>query len=190
MNPVLDVIQKRRSIRSYLTKSVTKETLLALIDAANLAPSGMNLQPWRFVVVEDAGFRRKLLKTAIPNSKKFIETFIKESNPKRYEQMMRRYEELDDPVYYGAPAMIFVIGSGPHAPESCPMACENIMLAAHSLGIGSCWVKFGSMITDNPEVVSALELKEGEIIYGPILLGYPKDIPNPPPKKAPVIKWI
>jgi nitroreductase len=52
------------------------------------------------------------------------------------------------------------------------------MLAATSLGLGSCYVGFGSMVTGNTEVAQALEVTEKERIYGPILLGYPKDDPN------------
>jgi hypothetical protein len=45
-------------------------------------------------------------------------------------------------------------------------------------------------LTDDPEVVKALELAEEETIYPPIVLGYPKHSPEPPPKKKPKIKWI
>jgi nitroreductase len=190
MNQVLEVIRSRRSVRSYENKPVSKDMLHAIIDAANQAPSGMNAQPWRFVVVEDVGLRKKLLAAAVPNAKKYLEMNVKESNPKRYELILKRYDELEDPIYYGAPAMIFVIGAGANAPEACPLACANMMLAAQSFGLGSCWVKFGSLVTDNAEIVRALELTEDEKIYGPILLGYPKDIPQPPPKKDPVVKWI
>ena len=174
MNPTLEVIKSRRSIRSYETKPVPKDILLTIVEAANHAPSGMNAQPWRFVVVEDAGFRRKLLETAIPNCKKYLEDVVKPANPQRYEVILKRYAEMVDPIYYGAPAMVFVIGAGPNAADACPMACHNMMLVAKSLGLGSCWVKFGSMVTDNPEVVNGLELKADEKIFGPILLGYPK----------------
>jgi nitroreductase len=97
---------------------------------------------------------------------------------------------MDDPVYYSAPAVLFVIGSGRYADHSCPLACENIMLAAYSLGVGSCWVGFGSMVTEDAEVVKVLELKDDENIYGPIILGYPKVFPEPPAKKEPVVKFI
>jgi hypothetical protein len=46
------------------------------------------------------------------------------------------------------------------------------------------------MVTDDPEVKNILDLKEGEKIFGPILLGYPKGYPERPPKKEPMIKWI
>ncbi len=189
MNPVLEAIRNRRSVRAYEPRPLARDLLMTIIDAANRAPSGMNTQPWRFVVVEDGELKKKLVQTAVPNSKRYLEP-LRETNPARYAVIMKRYEELEDPVYYSAPAIVFVVGSGTYAMESCPLACQNLMLAAHSLGLGSCWVKLGSLILDNAELVQALELKEGETIFGPILIGYPKETPSTPPKKAPVILWI
>ncbi len=189
MNPVLEAIHSRRSVRAYEARPVNRDLITTVIEAANLAPSGMNTQPWRFVVVESTDLKKKLVETAIPNSKKYLEP-LKSVNPSRYELIMKRYDELEDPVYYSAPAIIFVIGAGLYASDSCPLACGNLMLAANSLGLGTCWVKLGSMIRDNSEIVEALELKEGETIFGPILLGYPKHQPNAPVKRDPAIKWI
>jgi nitroreductase len=188
MNPVQQAIARRRSVRSYEEKAVPREILEAIIEAGNQAPSAMNSQPWRFVVVEDSGLKKKLLGAAMPHARKILES-VKESDPERYSQIMKRYDELPDPIYYSAPVVLFVIGSGRYADHSCPLACENVMLAAYSLGVGSCWVGFGSMVTDDPEVIGALELREGEKIYGPIVLGYPKVFPDPPKKKAAVVKW-
>ena len=70
------------------------------------------------------------------------------------------------------------------------MVCLNMMLAAHSLGIGSNWVSHGLLGLQDEEVQSALDLKENEQVFGPILFGYPKLYPEPPKKKEPVIKWI
>jgi nitroreductase len=99
--------------------------------------------------------------------------------------------KVSDPVYYGAPVVLFIIGSGMTADLDCPMVCQNIMLAARSLGIGSCWVYFGQLVLDDAKVREALALKEGEKVYGPILLGYPKDgFPNAPEKKAAEVKYI
>ena len=99
---------------------------------------------------------------------------------------------VSDPVYYDAPAIMFVIGSGMTSDFDTPMVCENIMLAARSFGMESCWVYFGQLPLDDHEVRNALEMREGEKVYGPILLGYPKggEFPAPPPKKDAVIKWI
>lgn len=189
MNPVIDAIKKRRSVRAYEPKSIPRDVLNAIIEAGNEAPSAMNSQPWRFVVVEEMKVKEKLLRAALPNAKKILET-VKDTDPERYELIRKRYGELKDPVYYSAPAIVFVIGSGRYADHSCPLACENMMLAAHSLGLGSCWVGFGAMVTEDAEVRSILELQGDEKIFGPILLGYPRGYPDRPPKKNPRVKWI
>jgi len=189
MNPVLEAIKKRRSVRSYENKSVPGDVINIIIEAGNQAPSAMNSQPWRFVVVEDRGLKKKLLNAALPKAKGVLEN-VKETDPERYKSIMKRYDEMEDPIYYSAPVVLFVIGSGRYADHSCPLACENIMLAAHSLGLGSCWVGFGAMVTEDGEIKKALEMTGDEKIFGPILIGYPKTYPDPPPKKEPVVKFI
>jgi nitroreductase len=189
MNEMLETIRQRRSVRSYRQEAVPRELIETVIAAGNHAPSAMNSQPWRFVVVEETGFRKKLLAAALPGARTFFES-IRNADPESYEAIRRRLEETEDPIYYSAPAIIFVIGNGRYADHSCPLACQNIMLAAHSLGLGTCWVGLGAMITGDPEIAKALELKEDEKIFGPILLGYPAQIPNAPAKKGAVIRWI
>jgi nitroreductase len=189
MNAVIEAIKKRRSVRAYDAKAIPRDVINTILDAGNEAPSAMNSQPWRFVVVEDASAKKKLLGTALPQAKKITE-LVKDVDPERYETIKKRYAELPDPVYYSAPTIIFVIGNGRYAAHSCPLACENMMLAAQSLGLGSCWVGFGAMVTEDPEVRRLLELKEDDAIFGPILLGYPRAETARPPKKDPKVKWI
>jgi nitroreductase len=189
MNAVLETVRKRRSVRSYDQRTIPREILKTIIEAGNEAPSAMNSQPWRFVVVEDAEAKKKLLRAALPQAKKITE-LVKDVDPERYEMIKKRYAELPDPVYYSAPTVVFVIGNGRYAAHSCPLACENMMLAAHSLGLGSCWVGFGAMVTEDPEVRSLLDLKADESIFGPILLGYPKGETQRPQKREPKVKWI
>lgn len=189
MNPVIEAIKKRRSVRSYESKPIAKDIIKVVIDAGNEAPSAMNSQPWRFVVIKDKKIKEKLLGAALPNAKKILE-MAKDVDPERYEMIMKRYGELKDPIYYSAPAIVFVIGSGRYADYSCPLACENMMLAAYSLGLGSCWVGFGAMVAEDAEVKGILDLQENEKIFGPILLGYPKEYPERPPKREPRVKWL
>jgi nitroreductase len=92
MNPVIDAINKRRSIRGYEPKPIPKDIINTIIDAGNQAPSTMGMmkgvlrfQPWRFVVVENPVFKHKLIETALPIWKKMTES-MKEMNPEVYEQ--------------------------------------------------------------------------------------------------------
>lgn len=189
MNDTLRVIAKRRAVRSYEPKAVPKNIIKKIINAANQAPSGMNSQPWRFVVVTDKRFHNKLTETAIPKSKRLLKS-LKKPFPERYDAIMKRYDELEDPIYYSAPVIIFVIGTDSFVDLSCPLACQNIMLAARSLGLGSCWIHFGSLVTHNNAIKKSMGLKKGEKIFGPIIIGYTRKFPKPPPKKKPRVKWI
>ena len=204
MNSVIEVINERRSIRGYEPKPIPKDIINTIIEAGNQAPSTMGMvngvlrfQPWRFVVVENPTFKHKLIETALPIWKKMTES-MKEMNPEVYEQATTLYEAMPEPkdvIYHGAPVILFVIGPVSNA-VSCALACENIILTATSLGLGSCYTGFGAMVKGDADVVKALELTDGERIYGPILLGYPKDAPE---KRfmdqhdtyvEPTIKWI
>lgn len=205
MNPVIEAIKRRRSARSYKPDPVPREMIEAIIDAGNWAPTGLNQQCWRFVVVEEDAFRRKLAAAALPTWQKAIDSWIGSQNdqirayltdlfsrclgwpPQPYEEMLRRGRDLAEGMYWGAPVIIFCIGT---AAQECAMVCQNMMLAATALGLGSCCVGFGARVTHDEEIVEALELKENEKIYGPIVVGYPEIYPDAPPKKPPAIKWI
>ena len=204
-NPVIEAINKRRSIRAYESKPIPKDIIDTIIDAGNQAPSTMGMlkgvlrfQPWRFVVVEDQEFKQKLFQTVLPIWKKMTES-MKEMDLETYKKVQTLYNEMDDPkdmIYHRAPVIIFVIGPISNA-VSCALACENIMITATSLGLGSCYTGFGAMVKSDADVVKALELEDDERIYGPILLGYPKDDPkvrfmdqHDSRYVEPAIKWI
>ena len=203
MNIVLDAIKKRRSIRAYESTTVPRDLIEKIIEAGNQAPftSITRSQPWRFVVVENNEFKQKLLQTTMPFWKNTIEP-MKQDQPEIYKMATMLYDAMDEPkdvIYYNAPVIIFVVGPT-NNPLSSALACENMMIAAQSLGLGSCYVGFGGMVKGNAEVVQALDLEEDEGVFGPILIGYPKVDPSPavlaalqtlqPIKKEPMIKWI
>ena len=196
-NQVLETIKNRRSIRSYESKPVPRSILNAIIEAGNQAPYWGWGRSWRFVVVQDPEFRKKLRKVAVRNYQKWKESVPDDHHIKRARALMDK--RVEDPVYYSAPVIVFVIGSSEAARTSCLLALQNMMLAAKSLGLGSCCVGFGRLIRDDEEIVETLELREDEIIF-PIVLGYPKETPpgwlwpgQPEPafgKQDLVVKWI
>jgi len=203
MNLVIETIKKRQSVRLYERKPIPKEIINTIIEAAHQAPfmSDERFQPWRFVVVEDPEFKQKLVQTIEPIRSKFVEN-LKETQPEAYERAMKQYEIMDEPndlIFYSAPVIIYVIAPAINSVGSA-MVCQNIMIAAGSLGLGSCYVGFGALVKSNADVVQALELTDDERIYGPVVLGYPKVNPSEsqvstlaelrPKKKEPMIKWI
>jgi len=216
MNLIIENIKKRQSVRLFEQKPIPKNIINTIIEAGNWAPSTgdtkeveeggkkkriIDYQPWRFVVIQDPEFTQKLFQTIEPLRSNFYEG-LKKTVPEMYEQAMKLSEVMEEPkdlVFYSAPVIIYVIGPASNS-MGCAMVCENIMLAAVSFGLGSCYVGFGAMVKSNAEVVKALDLKGKERIYGPIVLGYPKVNPSEKQvrileelrskKKEPKIKWI
>ena len=117
MNPVIETINKRRSIRAYESKPIPRDVINTIIEAGNQAPSTMGMmngvlrfQPWRFVVIENPEFKQKLFQTAFPIWKKMTGS-MKEMDPEVYEKVTKLYETMPEPkdmVYHGAPVIIFV----------------------------------------------------------------------------------
>ncbi len=187
MNPSLETIKNRRAIRAYTAQPIERATLEAILDAGRWAPSAMNRQPYRFVVAASPAFRRQLAAAARPYYDKWLANLADDAR----KRISERNAGMPDPVYYSAAAVVFVIGNGPTAELDCPMVCENMMLAARALGLGSCWVYTGSLVATDPAIKAALGLQEGERIFGPIILGHPQDGFPPPTTRQPLnVRWL
>lgn len=113
-NQITEIIKNRRSIRKYIGKEIPEEIIKDIIDCARLAPTGNNRQQWTFVVVTDEELRKKISYYATYGK------FIKEA---------------------GACIAVFCDEENSTTPlqDACA-ATENIILAAESYGLGSCWV--------------------------------------------------
>ena len=187
MNEVIKNIKERRSVRFFQTKRIQKEVLTAIIEAGNEAPTGAGVQPWRFVVLESDDLRKSIAQNAKPVYLNFMKNA--EAGFKKVRDEIDGV--LEDSIYYAAPVIIFVIGKKLVTyDKDCPMVCENMMLAARSLDIGSCWLGFGQMgLTE--EIKKVMELQDNEVIFGPIAFGYPsKGFPEMPPKREPQVIWL
>lgn len=156
-------IKERRSIRVYQDKAIKKEIIEDIIDCARLAPTARNEQPWEFIAVTD---KEKL---AALGKASMYGPFIKD-----------------------AACCIVVCGdaSNKHLIEDGCAATENILLAAYSYGIGSCWVA-GWKRVYNDEVKNILEIPKNLDIVSIIPLGYIKDKVKAPPKRElkDVLHW-
>ncbi len=97
-------------------------------------------------------------------------------------------------VFYNAPVLVLIFAS-PDAfrPEyDCALAAENMMLAARSLGIGSCWIGFGMPLGSDPVLLDELKVPAGHRLMAPLIFGYPmRDLqPAPPRKDDVVLNWV
>ncbi|NLC75450.1 MAG: nitroreductase family protein [Clostridiales bacterium] len=129
MNEVLKAIETRRSIREFSAKEVSREDLDMILKAGTYAPSGMNRQPVIFVAVTDKETRDEL------------------------SEMNARIMGTDSDPFYGAQTVIVVLAdkTAPTYVYDGALAMGNLMLAAHSLGIGSCWIHRAKEEFDSPE---------------------------------------
>jgi nitroreductase len=179
-----DLLNNRRSIRDFEEKGVPPEIVKEIIRETCLAPSSGNGQPWKFIIVSDRSFIEKLS----DDSKKSLLSDL-EKNPaspvKKYEAALR------DPnfnVFYNAPCLVFIAGSGKIRSLSidCALAASYFMLSASDKGLGTCWIGLGTYIKA-PELLASMGMTEDDKIVAPIILGYPKNIPEIPARLAPQI---
>lgn len=188
-NAVLDNIYQRRSVRDYSDKEVSDEVIKEIIRAGTYAPTAVNKQPWRFVVVKN----RQLIEEYDERAKKaFLAAYKDTDNP----DLVRYVQYLSKPttrLFYGAPVLILVFASPDVINDhDCALAAENMMLAAQSLGIGSCWIGLAGGLGYDMEFLKEAGVPEGHKLVAPLIFGYPaKDNLKAPVRKSDVIlKWI
>jgi nitroreductase len=148
---VVDAVRTRKSVRKYLSKTVEKEKLTAILEAGRLAPSASNRQEWRFVVVSDNETRRKLAEAA--NKQIFIG---------------------EAPVVIAACAETdgHVMRCGqPCYPIDVAIALDHMTLTAVELGLGTCWI--GAFDESRVKQILGIPAKIRVVALMP--LGYPSD---------------
>jgi nitroreductase len=182
-----ELLENRRSIRSYQDSPVSVQVVQEMINESTLAPSAGNEQPWKFVIVHD----RERLKELSDESKKNILSRIA-ANPedyaKKYERMLRN-ESFN--VFYNAPCLVMILGPSnlKNLYVDCALAASYFMMAAASRGLGTCWINFGTEIHD-PDMRDELGIPDHCTIVAPIILGYPSRIPPVPKRKKPDVKIV
>ena len=147
---VIDAINGRFSVRSYLTKPVNESDLHTILEAARLSQSAKNLQDWRFIIVRDESMRKMLAIAA--KGQQFVAA---------------------------APVVIvccgigteYVMTCGQHSyPIDVAIAMENMALVAYELGLGTCWL--GAFYED--QVKKYLKIPEDDMrVVGLLTVGYP-----------------
>jgi nitroreductase len=158
-----DAIRERRSIRAFTDREITDKEAELLVEAACLAPSAGNLQPWEFVIVRDPGLKRKLVEAAHGQSfvseapVVFVVCAVPDRSAPRYG---RRGREL-------------------YCIQDTAAAVQNLMLTAMANGLGSCWV--GAF--DEARAANALSLPKGVRPVAIVPVGYPAESPRQRPRR-------
>jgi nitroreductase/NAD-dependent dihydropyrimidine dehydrogenase PreA subunit len=209
---LLQFLQSKRSVRHYLPQSVSQDKVEAVLEAMRWAPSGHNMQACRYLAIRDRdmvkeiadhtieGFKkfrgmirmRKLLRPFLPvNLYKLLDTpGIMEG----INDMIRRREEGHDPILFDAPIVIVVYypNMGPLSPIDPTIAFTYGMLAAHSLGLGTCWIGFAiQSLCKNKRMRKMLGVPMDMIVAGVMTLGHPVPVYHRIPPRNPIkVRWL
>ncbi len=142
-------LKNRRSIREYTSREVSERILETILEAATWAPSAHNAQPWRFIVVKDSALKLKLAKTMANRwkqdlakngvSEKDLENLVKASVERFTKAPIVIVPCLTMAEMHHYPdkrrqKIEFLMGV-----QSVAAAIENMLLAAHAMGLGACW---------------------------------------------------
>lgn len=193
---LVQLMRSRRSCRNYASENVPLDFLEDLVKVGTTAPSGTNSQSWEFVILPErsdvevlggltADFYRKLNEQAANPIYRFLALLLAGDKLGRYyrnyyrsvAEALREWDEDGvDRLFHGATAAILVTGK---KMASCPgedalLATQNILLAAHALGLGSCLIGFVvEAMRRKPLIKRLVGIPADEEIYSVIALGYP-----------------
>lgn len=187
-NSVLETILHRRSIRRFDPKQIEEESLRQILEAGLYAPSAGGRQGVIFAVCQDRETNERLGRIKRANSHPRMATatsFVSREQP----------SIADDPdlknAFYDAPAVITMFAPKDFlfSAEDCAAAAENMMLAADSLGIGSCYIGQGWTAFADPygqEILKRWNIRTDYYAVLQLLLGYPREgdqHPAPKPRR-------
>lgn len=185
-NETLRNIKSRRSYRVFEPEQLRDGELEAVVEAGLYAPSAINQQPWHFTVIQNKDILRKMTED--------IKEYLLKSDNQHFQQLAK---DENFNMFHGAPTAILVSGDmrAVMAEADCAAAVQNILLAAESMGIGSCWVDTPIYLFNSEKAEQwRKELKIPEV-YKPlhgIALGYkpPATVPEAPARKENAVIYI
>jgi nitroreductase len=145
---ILEGIYSRRSIREFTDQPVAQQDIVEVIKAGTWAPSGLNNQPWRFVIIRETNMRGRLAeltryRTVIAQAPACIAVFV---------DRKAMYDDTKDHQAVGA-------------------CVQNMLLAVHALGLGAVWL--GEIVKNGPAVRDLLELPETMELMAVVAIGHP-----------------
>ena len=167
---LMDVIKSRRSIRKYQDKPVEREKINACLEAARLAPSACNSQPWHYIVIDDPKVKEAFCKEAF--SGVYSMTKFAEKAPVLIAAVSDRGNFTSRVGNFFRRTEFYLVDQG--------ISGEHLVLRAHDLGLGTCWI--GWLNSDKAE--KFFHLPKGKKIEHLIALGYPAENPEPRPRET------
>lgn len=178
-NQTIETIMSRRSIRQYKPQAVGRDTMQTIVKCGINAPNGMNKQSWAIRVVDNPEYINGITEVFKKKNKDRI------ANDPNFKNMFRN-----------APTVVFIANDPSYelSQIDCGLLGENMILAAQSMGIGSCClgspIRFMLTEPEAAEYVKRLELPEGYNLLYCIAFGHPDESPEAKPRDTSKIKFI
>jgi len=190
---VKQFLRARRSIRCYKKDPLDRETLGQLIDTARFAPSGVNRQPVRWLVVQTPE-EVQLLAGLVAD---WMRHLMEEQSPMvaamHLDKMVAAWDKGQDRICRSAPHLILAHGAkaDPTAPAAATIALTYLELTAAAMGLGACWAGYFNIAANLwPPMKEALALPEGHVPLGAMLVGRTKyRYQRLPLRNPPEIVW-
>jgi nitroreductase/NAD-dependent dihydropyrimidine dehydrogenase PreA subunit len=171
------LIKHRRSIRNFKDKKVDRDILDKLIDIARYAPTGGNSQQVQWLVYDNPETIKELASKVMEFFRKIADSGNPFAEKYNVSFLLKRWDAGNDVIFRGATALALV-----HSPKMYgaslidnTIALSYLDLAASNFGLGTCWAGFFMIaVSQSPEFANFLDLPEGNICTGGLMLGYPK----------------
>jgi nitroreductase len=176
----MQLLKTKRSVRQYKTKKVPQDLLKKVFEAMRYASSADNRRAWNFSVVSDPS----IIKILSQESIKIVFRYIGFPSA---EAALKYFNSIDkDPIFHKAPALIFLTTSamGSMPPTDAGIVFTYGQLAAHTLGLATCWIGLAHGLGMNKEMMKVIGLK-GQI-HGILTIGYPAVKYYRTPPRAPL----
>jgi nitroreductase len=181
MNSVVQALHERRSVRAYTNEPIDDTMLALLLDAAIWAPSAVNAQPWAFGIIRDRALLARYgeLSKAIYLTDPPVAELTAMPEP-----VLRHLRELvSQPGYdlfHGASTLVTIYATTAAGVSDCFLAAENLMLAASSIGLGTCPIGLALPLMNQATTKDELGVPMGMVAALPIVVGHPTEQPHAP----------
>jgi nitroreductase len=183
-----DTINQRRSVRSYTGHKLDRATVGELLAAAVRAPTAIHEEPWQFLIVQDDATLRRLSDRA----KALFAVEVQRLHLDRRSGGLDVFAQPGFNVFYDAGTLIVICAKpmGPFVVADCWLAAENLMLAAHGLGLGSCVIGSAVAALNEADVKRELGIPADSTAVAPLIVGTPKgDWPATARKPPEILGW-
>lgn len=184
---VRGAINGRCSVRAYAPDKVDGPTLHALLDAAVRAPTAMHGEPWQFVIIQSLDTLKRLSDRA----KELFSVEAQHLHPGSHSLAM--FSQPSFNVFYDAGTLVVICAktSGRFEPADCWLAAENLMLAAYSMGLGSCVIGSAVAALNAADIKLELGIPPGTTAIAPVIIGKPVAQVSPATRHQPdIVAWL